>query len=157
MSKLCSNTNCNKYHTAKTRDLCKDCFSKMNDSNVLPTSATTSTSTAIRAEMPIANQYSQFNSTLLFGAIGSQGMPLNHQPRQPSQFQHQQFQQLPYAGLPQTNNDVGIGISETRLVALVQHAMKPLENKIDQIHTELLNRVSSLETRVGLVEKNDDI
>ena len=94
--------------------------------------------------------YSQFSTTSLFSNMNS--------PNNTSMFPPlQQQPQLAYAGLPQTNPlNNGMTPDENRLFTLMQHAMKPLESKIDKIHDELLNRVTSLETRVGLIEKGDD-
>ena len=153
MSKRCSVVGCNKTHSARSRSECKECYASNMETTKSSTSEQhSSTEQTFTFSQPI---YSQF------GTMPSNSMFLASQLPQQQQQQHN----LSYAGLPQHQQQMqhaGPQISdaspnELRLVALMQQAMKPLEQKIDKIHDELLNRVTSLETRVDLIEKNDDL
>ena len=96
--------------------------------------------------------YSQFST------LSNNSMFLTQsQPQPQSTYAGSTQQSLPYAGLPQHNVNNEISQNDLRLITLIQHAMKPLETKIDKIHDELLNRVTSLETRVEMIEKSDEL
>ena len=165
MPKPCSK-NCGKSHSSKTRTECKDCFHKMtSDQRDFTTTVIHSGISPIfsnASTLQLSETFSQYQPEFAQPqSTSSLFRSYNTRPRNPPPLPPQQQQpQLSFAGLPQSDAntvDGPVSFNEARLVTLMQHAMKPLEAKLDQIHNELTNRVMSLEKRVDLIEKCDEI